>query len=232
MGPCPPRTPPPAPRARPRPATPETATLRQIGEFGLIEALRERFPQGEHVFLGPGDDAAVVRTPGGHAVVSTDVLVEGQHFRRDWASAADVGRKAVAQNLSDVNAMGGRAHSLVVGLVAPPETSTAWVLELAEGMAAEAAKVGASIVGGDVSRAARSSSPSPCSDRAAGARAPRRRAPRRRARPGRTSGLVRRRHGRAGAWLPLPRGWSSRRTAAPSRRTTRARPPRSRARRR
>ncbi len=77
------------------------------------------FPQGEQVLVGPGDDAAVLRIRNGHVVVSTDLLVEGRHFRREWASAADIGHRAAAANLSDVNAMGGRAHSLTVGLAAP-----------------------------------------------------------------------------------------------------------------
>ena len=71
------------------------------------------------MYVGPGDDAAVLRTPKGHVVVSTDLLVEGRHFRREWAQASDIGRKAAAANLSDVNAMGGTAHSLTVGLAAP-----------------------------------------------------------------------------------------------------------------
>ena len=78
-----------------------------MGEFGLIGALVALFPQGEHVLVGPGDDAAVLRVRTGHVVVSTDLLVEGRHFRRDWASAEDVGHRAAAQNLSDINAMGG-----------------------------------------------------------------------------------------------------------------------------
>ena len=72
------------------------------------------------MLVGPGDDAAVLRVKTGHVVVSTDLMVEGRHFRRDWASAEDVGHRAAAQNLSDINAMGGRAHSLTVGLAAPP----------------------------------------------------------------------------------------------------------------
>ena len=91
---------------------PADATVSEAGEFPLIERLRDLFPQGEQVLVGPGDDAAVLRIRNGHVVVSTDVLVEGRHFRRDWASAADIGHRAAAANLSDVNAMGGRAHSL------------------------------------------------------------------------------------------------------------------------
>lgn len=132
---------------------PADATLSDLGEFGLIAALAERFPQGDDVLLGPGDDAAVVSFPDRRVVVSTDLLVEGRHFRRDWASAADIGHKAAAQNLSDINAMGGRATALTVGLAAPPELSASWALELADGIAAEASAVGASVVGGDVTRA-------------------------------------------------------------------------------
>lgn len=133
--------------------TPANATLSDLGEFGLVDALAERFPQGDDVLLGPGDDAALVAFPGGRVVVSTDLLVDGRHFRRDWASALDIGHKAAAQNLSDINAMGGRATALTVGLAAPPDLPAAWALELADGIAAEAALVGASVVGGDVTRA-------------------------------------------------------------------------------
>jgi thiamine-monophosphate kinase len=129
------------------------ATLADVGEFGLIAALSRRFEQGTQVFVGPGDDAAVLRTPKGHVVVSTDLLVEGRHFRREWAPARDIGRKAAASNLSDVNAMGGTAHSLTVGLAAPADLPAQWALDLADGIAEEAALVGAGIVGGDLTTA-------------------------------------------------------------------------------
>ncbi|GEP36896.1 thiamine-monophosphate kinase [Nocardioides psychrotolerans] len=132
---------------------PPDATLADAGEFGLISDLVALFPQGEHVLIGPGDDAAVLRIRNGHVVVSTDLMVEGRHFRRDWASAEDVGHRAAAQNLSDINAMGGRAHSLTVGLAAPPDLPVRWALDFAAGFAAECALVGASVVGGDVTRA-------------------------------------------------------------------------------
>jgi thiamine-monophosphate kinase len=132
---------------------PAGATLADVGEFGLIAELAGIFPQGEHVLVGPGDDAAVLRVRQGHVVVSTDLLVEGRHFRRDWASAEDVGHRAAAQNLSDVNAVGGTAHSLTIGLGAPPELPAQWVLDFARGFAEECALVGASVVGGDLTRA-------------------------------------------------------------------------------
>lgn len=129
------------------------ATLGEAGEFGVIDALTPIFTQGEHVLVGPGDDAAVLRVRTGHVVVSTDVMVEGRHFRREWVGAEDVGHRAAAQNLSDINAMGGRATSLTVGLAAPPDLPVQWVLDLAKGIADEAALVGASVVGGDLTSA-------------------------------------------------------------------------------
>ncbi|WP_182526162.1 thiamine-phosphate kinase [Nocardioides dongkuii] len=134
-------------------ALPPDATLGDAGEFALIDEIVRLFPQGEHVLLGPGDDAAVLRVRTGHVVVSTDLMVEGRHFRRDWASAADVGHRAAAQNLSDINAMGGTATSLTVGLAAPADLPVAWALDFAAGFAEECGLVGASVVGGDLTRA-------------------------------------------------------------------------------
>ncbi|WP_110205993.1 thiamine-phosphate kinase [Nocardioides daejeonensis] len=137
-------------------ATPEIdpkSTLAEVGEFALIDALTALFPQGEQVLVGPGDDAAVLRIRNGHAVVSADLMVEGRHFRREWASAEDIGARAAAQNLSDINAMGGTATSLTVGLALPSDLTADWVLGFARGFAAECAKVGASIVGGDLTGA-------------------------------------------------------------------------------
>src|SRR4029453_12498740 len=132
---------------------PANATLAGVGEFGLIAALAARFEQGPHVLLGPGDDAAVVAVPDGRVVVSTDLHVDTRHFRRDWATPSDTGHKVAASNLSDLNAMGGRATALTVGLAAPPDLPAAWALELAEGIAEECALVGASVVGGDLTAA-------------------------------------------------------------------------------
>ena len=135
------------------PAITATTTLADLGEFGLIAELSRRFAQGDHVLIGPGDDAAGRHRHDGRVVVSTDVLVDGRHFRRDWAEAEDVGHRVAAANLSDLNAMGGVATALTVGLAAPPDLPAAWALGLADGIAAEAALVGASVVGGDLTSA-------------------------------------------------------------------------------
>lgn len=124
----------------------------ELGEFGLIGAVTARLPQGPDVLLGPGDDSAVVAAADGRVVVSTDLLVENRHFRRDWSDAADVGHKAAAQNLSDIEAMGARPTSLVVGLGVPADLQVAWAVSLMSGLGEEAAEAGASVVGGDVVR--------------------------------------------------------------------------------
>ncbi len=129
---------------------PTGRSVSELGEFGLIEAITAGLAGGPEVMLGPGDDAAVVAAPDGRVVASTDVLVEGVHFRRDWSEAGDVGHKAAAQNLSDLAAMGARPTALLVGLVLPPQLPAAWVLELSSALAAEAARAGASVVGGDL----------------------------------------------------------------------------------
>ncbi len=131
----------------------EPQTLAEAGEFGLIAALSACFPPGPATLVGIGDDAAVLAVPDGRVVATTDFLIEGRHFRRDWASAADVGHKAAARSLADCAAMGAEPSALLVALAAPPDLPLSWVRELAEGLAAECARAGAHVIGGDTARA-------------------------------------------------------------------------------
>jgi len=105
------------------------------------------------VLTGIGDDAAVLAAPDGRVVASTDFLLEGRHFRRDWSSAHDIGRKAAARSLIDVAAMGAVPTGLLVALAAPGDLPSRWARDLAAGLAAECARAGASVVGGDTARA-------------------------------------------------------------------------------
>jgi thiamine-monophosphate kinase len=125
-------------------------TLAGVGEFAVIERLVAGRSRPAAVVLGPGDDAAVVAAPDGRVVVSTDMLVEGRHFRLDWSTPDDVGRKAIAQNAADIEAMGARPTAFVVGFGAPAGTSAAAASELFDGMWAEASRFGAGIAGGDL----------------------------------------------------------------------------------
>jgi thiamine-monophosphate kinase len=142
---------------RPRPLAPRADpadSVREVGEFAVIGRVVARAGTAAAAEVGPGDDAAVVRAPDGRVVATTDVLVEGRHFRRDWSSAEDVGHKAAAANLADVAAMGARATALLVALACPPDTPTSWLEDVAAGMAAECAPLGAAVVGGDTSASA------------------------------------------------------------------------------
>ena len=132
-------------------------TVAALGEFGLIAALsgwlRGISPADPRTLVGIGDDAAVLAAPDGRVVASTDFLLEGRHFRREWSSAADVGHKAAARSLIDVAAMGAVPTGLLVALAAPPDLPVTWARELTEGLAAECARAGATVIGGDTASA-------------------------------------------------------------------------------
>ncbi|WKG06513.1 thiamine-phosphate kinase [Mycolicibacterium sp. HK-90] len=128
-------------------------TLAEAGEFVVIDRLVAGRTQAAAVTLGPGDDAAVVAAGDGRTVVSTDMLVQDRHFRLDWSSPHDIGRKAIAQNAADIEAMGGRATAFVVAFGAPPDTSVSAAAGVADGLWDEARLLGASIAGGDLVRA-------------------------------------------------------------------------------
>lgn len=124
-------------------------SLQDVGEFGLIARVVSDLDD-ERVIVGPGDDAAVVAAADGRVVVTCDMLVEGRHFRRDWATPIDIGRKAAAASLADVAAMGAGPSSLVVAFGAPGDLPAAWAVSCCAAMAEEAALAGAVVVGGDV----------------------------------------------------------------------------------
>jgi thiamine-monophosphate kinase len=128
-------------------------TVADLGEFGLIAAIQALLPAGSAGPIGIGDDAAVVNTPDRRVVATTDMLVEGRHFRRDWSGAFDIGAKAAAQNLADVAAMGASATALLIGFATPGDLPVAWAEDLVRGIAEECGRAGAVVVGGDVSGA-------------------------------------------------------------------------------
>jgi thiamine-monophosphate kinase len=123
-------------------------SISDIGEFGFIESLRRRLGGGSGVELGPGDDAAAVTT-GSLTLASADLLVEGVHFDFGLSSAADVGYKALAVNVSDIAAVGGRALYALVSIGAPAATPVATLDAIYDGLTEAGEGYGVSIVGGD-----------------------------------------------------------------------------------
>lgn len=143
---------------------PETVTVATLSEGALLSRIFPRLilpaPHTDALLLGPGDDAAMVAAPDGRTVISIDTQVQDQDFRLAWpngyrSTGFDVGWKAAAQNLSDINAMGATATSMVVSLTLPADTPVAWVEELADGLVAGISELGAqhcSVAGGDLGR--------------------------------------------------------------------------------
>ncbi len=126
----------------------------ELGEFGLIARIAEMVGQpGGDVVVGIGDDAAVVRTGGEKYLVATcDILVEGVHFLREGITPRQLGRKAVAINLSDIASMGGVPRQLWVSLVLPQDAEVEYVDALYQGMREETSRWGVDIVGGNIAR--------------------------------------------------------------------------------
>lgn len=129
--------------------------LSTVGEFGLIDRLAAMLgAQADGpLAVGIGDDAAVWKAaPDRLLTATTDVLVEGVHFSLDTSRWEDVGWKALAENLSDIAAMGCSPRYALVAIVLPPETAIADVEALYSGLRACAATFGCAIIGGDTAR--------------------------------------------------------------------------------
>ncbi|MBW3085789.1 Thiamine-monophosphate kinase [Austwickia sp. TVS 96-490-7B] len=125
--------------------------LRDLSEEELLSVIMPvmRYDD-ERMVVGPGDDAAVMGLSEGRVVITTDAMVRGVDWRDDWSSGIDVGRKVIAQNLGDVAAMGAVPAGVVVTLLADPDTTVEWVVDVSTGIAAAAAAAGCPVLGGDL----------------------------------------------------------------------------------
>lgn len=127
-------------------------TLGDVSEEELLGRILPVFGASPAAVVGVGDDTALLRDTG-PVLATTDALVRLIDWRDEWSSGADVGAKAVAQNVADIAAMGGVCTVLLVTLAADPATPVGWVEDLTRGMAETAAQAGVSVVGGDLSSA-------------------------------------------------------------------------------
>jgi thiamine-monophosphate kinase len=135
-------------------------TLRELGEFGLIERIARaaapgaRGARGAGVALGIGDDAALLRLRAGEELaISTDACFESVHFRLRSESPRTLGRRALAASLSDLAAMGARPLGCLLALAAPGALPVRTAEALVAGVLDEGRRHGCPLVGGNLSRA-------------------------------------------------------------------------------
>ena len=125
--------------------------INEIGEFGLIESIKKGcITSLEGVVKGIGDDCAVFRASSGRVLLlTTDMLVEDIHFLSNTITPYQLGRKAIAVNLSDIAAMGGKPLVILISLAVPAQTEVEEIKELYRGMSDICGLYGVDIVGGD-----------------------------------------------------------------------------------
>lgn len=129
-----------------------------LGEWGLLKSLLPKLSKNlsPHVLLGPGDDAALIRFGREVLAITTDMLVDGVHFRKGWTPAEALGHKTLAVNLSDLAAMGDVEPTVgVLSAGIPPETPASYMDGFYRGFARLARRHGFELVGGDTVRADR-----------------------------------------------------------------------------
>lgn len=121
-------------------------------EFDLIRSFLDHAgaAPGPRVRVGPGDDCAVVMGEG--IAVSTDMVVEDVHFRRAWLDPEEIGYRAAAAALSDLAAMAAGPIGVLASVALGPGDEDAAARRLMAGLAAAAGNVGATVLGGDVTR--------------------------------------------------------------------------------
>ena len=121
-------------------------------ERDVISVLQKIFATADsRLLVGIGDDAAVVTTSA-RSIITSDMAVEDVHFKLEWSSAFDIGRKITAANVADILSMGGRCDYLTASVALTGEETLQWIENLARGMKHEADLAGALIVGGDIAR--------------------------------------------------------------------------------
>jgi thiamine-monophosphate kinase len=123
-----------------------------LSERDVINALQKIFASPDpRVRVGIGDDAAVVTTQP-QSIITSDMAVEDVHFKLEWSSAFDIGRKITAANVADILSMGAQCDYLTASVALTGEETMQWIENLARGMKHEADAAGALIVGGDIAR--------------------------------------------------------------------------------
>ena len=122
--------------------------LKKLGEFGLIKRIT-RPVKDKNVLVGIGDDAAVIKTSG-LQVLTTDTLVEGDHFTKEWFTPKQIGMKAIEINVSDVASMGAIPKYALVSLILPINEEVEYIEAIYKGMRHSCKKYQTEIIGGNI----------------------------------------------------------------------------------
>jgi len=132
----------------------EHETPEELGEFGLIERIAGLFNQNNDPdFSGIGDDCAAIRLNSSRTLlVTTDMMLEERHFRREWISARDLGYKSLAVNLSDISAMGGTPRYAFLSIGLPPDSSPDWLDGFFHSASSLCEAHGVQLAGGDTAK--------------------------------------------------------------------------------
>ena len=126
--------------------------LREIGEFGLINQIRKWItPSDPSLLQGIGDDVAVIEMGKKALLITTDILIEGIHFNRSWIDPYQLGRKALAVNLSDIASMGGTPKYFLISIGLPKNLPLPFVSSFYRGLKMEAKRFRVELIGGDTS---------------------------------------------------------------------------------
>lgn len=127
--------------------------IKDVGELGLIKRIAKNIWLDKTVVRGIGDDTAVIKwTAGKYLLFTCDMLVEGTHFTRKGARPFQIGRKALARNISDIAAMGGVPKYALVSVGLDPELPVSFADGIFKGMNELAMRFKINIVGGDTTR--------------------------------------------------------------------------------
>ena len=128
---------------------PERGTAKRAGEFALIRDVFAPLTHGHPGALGLTDDAALLEVPeGAELVVTADALAQGVHFRDD-DPPADIARKLLRVNLSDLAAKGARPLGYVMTCAWAPPTTQEFIEDFAAGLDDDFARFGVPLLGGD-----------------------------------------------------------------------------------
>lgn len=120
-----------------------------LGEFALIDCIRNQYkvPEG---FLGIGDDCAVIpQRDGLETLLTTDMLMEGVHFLLDDVNPYSLGWKSAAVNISDIAGMGGKPVASFLSFALPKKLSDTFLKEFLRGYKDLSDRFDCPLLGGD-----------------------------------------------------------------------------------